>query len=294
MKSARVCGLFLWLSVLIFASAASRSQQRAIAPPLHTEGYRIVDASGHPVRLTSVNWYGFDQKEYVVGGLDHAPLETIVEQIRQIGVNSVRLPWANETLEHDPLVSDYAVAANPQLKGKHAMAVMDAVIAALARAHIMPFPKNSFDFLLCRAAFKNFADPVGALQEMCRVLRLGGRAVLIDLSRDARPDDVSRAVDEMGLTTMNRLLTKMAFRTMLIRSAYTRSEFEQMLAQTEFAQAEIVEEGMGFEITMIGWRTNDSIRSGTACHIFFSRMRDTANRMIAVETLRGCRCWSAR
>jgi len=114
----------------------------------------------------------------------------------------------------------------------------------------MPFPKNSFDFLLCRAAFKNFADPVRALQEMCRVLRPGGRALLIDLSRDARPDDVSRAVDEMGLTTVNRLLTKMAFRTMLIRSAYTRAEFEQMLAETEFAQAEIVEEGMGFEISM--------------------------------------------
>jgi len=114
----------------------------------------------------------------------------------------------------------------------------------------MPFPKNSFDFLLCRAAFKNFADPVGALQEMCRVLRPGGRALLIDLSRDARPEVVSRAVDEMGLTTMNRLLTKMAFRTMLIRSAYTRAEFEQMLAQTEFARVEIIEEGMGFEITM--------------------------------------------
>jgi len=114
----------------------------------------------------------------------------------------------------------------------------------------MPFPKNSFDFLLCRAAFKNFADPVGALREMCRVLRPGGRALLIDLSRDARPEVVSRAVDEMGLTTLNRLLTKMAFRTMLIRSAYTRAEFEQMLAQTEFAQVEIDEQGMGFEITM--------------------------------------------
>ena len=107
----------------------------------------------------------------------------------------------------------------------------------------MPFPKNSFDFLLCRAAFKNFADPVGALQEMCRVLRPGGRALLIDLSRDARPDEVSRAVDEMGLSTMNRVLTKMAFRTMLIRSAYTRAEFEQMLAQTEFARVEISKKG---------------------------------------------------
>src|SRR6202041_319063 len=55
----------------------------------------------------------------------------------------------------------------------------------------MPFPKESFDFLLCRAAFKNFAKPVAALQEMCRVLKPGGRGLLIDLSRDARPEDVS-------------------------------------------------------------------------------------------------------
>ena len=29
----------------------------------------------------------------------------------------------------------------------------------------MPFAEAGFDFLLCRAAFKNFSDPVGALQE---------------------------------------------------------------------------------------------------------------------------------
>ncbi len=114
----------------------------------------------------------------------------------------------------------------------------------------MPFPKDSFDFLLCRAAFKNFAKPVAALQEMCRVLKPGGRALLIDLSRDATPDDVSHAVDMMGLSTVNRILTKMAFKTMLIRSAYTRAEFEQMFAQTKFADVQIAADGMGFEITM--------------------------------------------
>lgn len=114
----------------------------------------------------------------------------------------------------------------------------------------MPFPKESFDFLLCRAAFKNFADPVGALQEMCRVLRPGGSALLIDLSRDAQPDEVSRAVDKMGLSAVNRILTKVVFRTMLIRNAYSRAEFEQMLAQTEFSHVEISGDGMGFEITM--------------------------------------------
>jgi ubiquinone/menaquinone biosynthesis C-methylase UbiE len=30
----------------------------------------------------------------------------------------------------------------------------------------MPFESESFDFLLCRAAFKNFAEPVAALQDV--------------------------------------------------------------------------------------------------------------------------------
>ena len=118
---------------LAFLSAAASAQ----APPLHTSGHDIVDGEGHRVRLTSVNWYGFDQQEFVAGGLDHAPLATIVKQIADLGVNSVRLPWANETLERDPRVPDYAVKANPQFKGLHAMQVMDAVIRALADAHIM-------------------------------------------------------------------------------------------------------------------------------------------------------------
>jgi endoglucanase len=142
MKSARILVLSLCSIVLSFGALQARGQNTTLVPPLHTQGRQIIDAAGHAVRLTSVNWYGFDQKEFVVGGLDHAPLQAIIEQIHQIGVNSVRLPWANETLEHDPLVTDYAVAANPQFKGKHAMAIMDSVIAALARAHIMVILDN--------------------------------------------------------------------------------------------------------------------------------------------------------
>jgi len=125
------------IRLILVLLAASALAAQPIRPPLHTEGHAILDAAGHPVRLTSVNWYGFDQKEFVAGGLDHAPLATIVREIQDLGVNSVRLPWANETLERNPLVPDYAVNANPQFKGYRAMDVMDAVIDALAGAHIM-------------------------------------------------------------------------------------------------------------------------------------------------------------
>ena len=119
------------------ASMLAIAQPRPAKPPLHTNGHHILDAAGHQVRLTSVNWYGFDQRDFVAGGLDHAPLATIVQEIVDLGVNSVRLPWANETVERNPQVPDYALKANPQLKGKHAMEVMDAVIHALADARIM-------------------------------------------------------------------------------------------------------------------------------------------------------------
>jgi len=123
---------------LLGASLLSVSAEtQPIRPPLHTEARQILDSAGHPVRLTSVNWYGFDQKEFVAGGLDHAPLSTIVREIHDLGVNSVRLPWANETLERNPVVPDYAVKANPQFRGKHALDIMDAVIDALAAEHIM-------------------------------------------------------------------------------------------------------------------------------------------------------------
>jgi endoglucanase len=121
-----------WSPSSVFAAGKSE-----ISPPLHTSAYEIRDAENRIVRLTSVNWYGFDQKEFVPGGLDHAPLGKIIEQIRALGVNSVRLPWANQTIENSPVVPDYAVRANPQFRGKHAMEIMDAVIAALAKERIM-------------------------------------------------------------------------------------------------------------------------------------------------------------
>jgi ubiquinone/menaquinone biosynthesis C-methylase UbiE len=114
----------------------------------------------------------------------------------------------------------------------------------------MPFPRGSFDFLLCRAAFKNFAKPVTALQEMCRVLKPGGRALIIDMRGDASPAALDEHVNSMGLSIFNRIMTRLAFRTVLVKSAYTRDQFQQMIAQTEFGKVEISEAPIGLEIAM--------------------------------------------
>src|SRR5260370_4785205 len=41
-------------------------------------------------------------------------------------------------------------------------------------AAVMPFDSDSFDLIVCQAAFKNFVHPGSALSEMHRVLRGGG------------------------------------------------------------------------------------------------------------------------
>lgn len=123
-----------------FSFASSASTLPAL--PLHTEGATIRDAHGQVVRLTSVNWFGFDEGEYVAGGLERVPLEDLVKTIHRMGFNSVRLPWANQVLEDDPHVPAYALAANPQLQGKTALQIMDAVIQALASEGLMVILDN--------------------------------------------------------------------------------------------------------------------------------------------------------
>jgi endoglucanase len=111
---------------------ASLVLARADQLPLHTAHHRIVDAQGRRVKLAGVNWYGADNIEFSVGGLAYRPLAAIAHQVKAMGFNSVRIPWSNELVEANPLVPDYARAANPALKGKRALEVLDLTIDALA------------------------------------------------------------------------------------------------------------------------------------------------------------------
>jgi len=118
----------------------------------------------------------------------------------------------------------------------------------LGSASAMPFEDNRFDFIFCRAAFKNFSEPVRALQEMHRVLRPGGRVWIIDLRRDASLRDIGKAVGDMGLGTVDAWFTRMAFRFSLIKRAYTKAEFERFLSETPFCSIEIEQNAMGLDI----------------------------------------------
>jgi len=125
-----------------------------------------------------------------------------------------------------------------------------AVTFEQGNASSMPFGPDSFDFIVCRAAFKNFSEPVQALNEMHRVLRPGGKALIFDLRPDASPEAITAEVKNMGLGWFNSLLTKLTFKCMLLKTAYSREQFRQMASQMPFKSCEITEDGIGLAVTL--------------------------------------------
>jgi endoglucanase len=116
--------------------------QRLPVLPLHTNGRFIVDQLNRRFKLNSVNWYGSEGADYVVGGLQLEPLAAIAHRIRCMGFNSVRLPWSNELYESNPVVGGYALTANPEFMGLHAMQIFDAVVRALTSEGLLVILDN--------------------------------------------------------------------------------------------------------------------------------------------------------
>jgi ubiquinone/menaquinone biosynthesis C-methylase UbiE len=121
-------------------------------------------------------------------------------------------------------------------------------------ASAMPFAGALFDYVVCMAAFKNFTDPVGALNEMYRVLKPGGQASIYDLRRDASLADIDAGVRDMRLSRWNALLTRWIFRVWLLKKAYTRADLERMAAASSFGRGDVAIDGIGFE-----WRLRKAV-----------------------------------
>jgi len=118
----------------------------------------------------------------------------------------------------------------------------------LGNAAAMPFADNSFDLVYCSAAFKNFSEPVKALDEMFRVLRPGGQAIIHDLRKDVSLDEINSYIQKSGRGWFDAWLTRMTFKHMLIKRAYTIADFQRMAAQSHFHSCDITLDSIGLEV----------------------------------------------
>jgi ubiquinone/menaquinone biosynthesis C-methylase UbiE len=140
-------------------------------------------------------------------------------------------------------------------RNAHADGVESSVRFKLGNASALPVTAATVDFVVCRAAFKNFSEPVKALTEMRRVLRPGGTALLIDMRRDVSLEELRRYVDGLGVNWLNRKFMMLSFRTMLIKRAYPLEEIRRMIAEAAWIAPRIETTPLGFE----AWMTKQAI-----------------------------------
>lgn len=96
---------------------------------LGTDGGRIVDASGRTVILTGINWFGLETPSYAPHGLWVRNLGDVLDQIYQLGFNTIRLPYSNQLLDEDSWPGEIDYALNPDLVGLNGLEIMDRVVA---------------------------------------------------------------------------------------------------------------------------------------------------------------------
>ncbi|MGI8968240.1 MAG: glycoside hydrolase family 5 protein [Chloroflexota bacterium] len=119
-------------AIVVLSAVTIARVTRASPPPVgvgywHTAGTRILDENGHQVRIAGISWYGMETSYWVPAGLDFQSYTSIMDRVRALGYNSIRLPLSNELIETNPVVTDH-VRANPQFRGLHALQVLDAIV----------------------------------------------------------------------------------------------------------------------------------------------------------------------
>src|SRR5213080_2020450 len=105
----------------------------------HTSGHQILDAAGNPVRIAGVNWYGFETPDEVAHGLWAQDYHAIINDIKSLGYNTIRIPFSNQMAE-SPIVpqnlSFYNSTGpiNTDLSGLNSLQILDKIIAYAGQA----------------------------------------------------------------------------------------------------------------------------------------------------------------
>ncbi len=139
MKSQHVARLVTLVTALIVGVAAgipftaTPTASAAGTGYWYTSGSKILDANGQEVRIAGVNWFGFETGNNVVHGLWTRNWQSMLDQIQQLGYNTIRLPFSNEVLNPGVMPTSIDYNKNPDLVGLNSIQIMDKIIAG-ARA----------------------------------------------------------------------------------------------------------------------------------------------------------------
>ena len=134
----KICLFRMGIIVLLFCMLPARRTEGSY---LTVRGSDLCNDKGEVVRLTGVNWFGFETTNMFPHGLWARDYHGVLKQVRQMGFNCIRIPFSNEMLHADSQVDKpnfygedpYALRPktefNRELAGLTPLQMLDEIIA---------------------------------------------------------------------------------------------------------------------------------------------------------------------
>lgn len=108
-----------------------------VHPPLHADHGKIVDARGHEVVLSGVNWFGLETGTFAPHGLWTRNWSQMLDQIAGAGFNTIRLPYSNQLFDPASKPNGIDLKKNPDLAGLTGPQIMDRIVDGATARGIM-------------------------------------------------------------------------------------------------------------------------------------------------------------
>tara|TARA_Y100000589_G_scaffold202760_1_gene191257 strand:- start:381 stop:1004 length:624 start_codon:yes stop_codon:yes gene_type:complete len=116
----------------------------------------------------------------------------------------------------------------------------------VGKSEELPFEENSFDNVLCCFVWRNVSDTEKALDEVYRVLRQGGKFVLLDMTRPAK--NILKLLHKIGTFALLHFIGLVTLNLSEYRFLYKSLDFypqpEVHLKQKEYSNLDIKRMGL--------------------------------------------------
>ena len=116
----------------------------------------------------------------------------------------------------------------------------------VGKSEELPFKENSFDNVLCCFVWRNVSDTEKALDEVYRVLRQGGKFVLLDMTRPAK--NILKLLHKIGTFALLHFIGLITLNLSEYRFLYKSLDFypqpEVHLKQKEYSNLDIKRMGL--------------------------------------------------
>lgn len=94
-----------------------------------TSGNKILDSNGQVVKISGVNWFGIETSTFAPHGLWTRGYKDMMDQMKNLGYNTIRLPYSNQALEAVSLANSVDFNLNPDLRGLNGLQIIDKIVS---------------------------------------------------------------------------------------------------------------------------------------------------------------------